>query len=97
MFKESKPVTAGGARLTSPLVRRRMPHTTSAVYMSPQTTRKNSGRGFGKMKKKASVPDGMCPQSPPPAPECGRAFNFSEDPKNMQISEHVSSRVCGLY
>ncbi len=91
MFKESKSTaSSAGGKLTSPLVKRRIPHASSATYMSPQTVRKNSGRGFGRMKKKPSVPEGL--GSPPPVvPDCNLAFNaFCEDPKNIQISEHVS-------
>lgn len=88
MFKEGKTTPAPG-RFSSPLVRRRLPH---SVYMSPQTPRKNSGRGFSRMKKKASIPEGLLPTSPTPVADCGGlAFNaFCEDPKNMQINEHVS-------
>ncbi len=90
MFKESKPSGAsGGGRLTSPLVRRRIPHSSSAAYMSsPQTVRKNSGRGFGRMKKKSSVPDGL--GAPSPGLDCSLPLNaFCEDAKNVQITEHV--------
>lgn len=89
MFKECKPgASSSGARLTSPLIRRR-PHTSSSMYMSPQTVRKNSGRSFGKLKKKPSAPDGL--GSPPAGIDRSIAFNaFCEDPKNVQITEHVS-------
>ena len=92
MFKEGKATPASG-RFSSPLVRRRLPHT---VYMSPQTPRKNSGRGFSRMKKKSSVPEGLIPTSPSTVSNCGDlAFNaFCEDPKNMQINEHVSYHYC---
>ncbi len=96
LFKEGKSTaSSGGGRLASPLVKRRLPHVASAAYMSsPQTVRKNSSRGFGRMKKKCSVPDGLGSRSPPPAPDCSLAFNaFCEDPKNLQISEHVSNKA----
>lgn len=84
MFMESKTGASAG-RFTSPLVRRRPANT---MYMSPQTSRKNSGKGFARMKKKSSVP--LLPLSPSTSDSENLSFKkIFEDPKNIPINEQV--------
>ena len=87
MFKEFKP-SAGANRLSSPLLRRRIP-TISHQYMSPQNTRKSRIPGIGRMKKKRSVPEGLARVDSPES-SAMPAAPFCEDPRNLQIKEQVS-------
>lgn len=84
MFKESKPNSRD--RLSSPLVRKRNV-TCHGQYMSPQASRKTKLTGLSRMKKKGSVPDDLIPALG--ADTANASNSFSEDPRNMQIKEHV--------
>lgn len=84
MFKEFKP---SGGRLSSPLLRRRIP-TIGHQYMSPQNSRKSRIPGIGRMKKKRSVPEGLT-RVGSPTDSLPVAPAFCEDPRNLQIKEQV--------
>ena len=87
MFKEFKP-SSGAGRLSSPLLRRRIPSTVSHQYMSPQNSRKSRIPGIGRMKKKRSVPEGLS-SADSSANMSNVAPAFCEDPRNVQIKEQV--------
>ena len=93
MFKEFKP-SSGIGRLSSPLLRRRIPTTVNHQYMSPQNSRKSRIPGIGRMKKKRSVPEGLSRVTSPDSSAMSVAPAFSEDPRNLQIKEQVCMCVC---
>lgn len=90
MFKEFKP---SSGRLSSPLLRRRIP-TVTHQYMSPQNSRKSRIPGIGRMKKKRSVPEGLARVASPESSAMPVAPAFCEDPRNLQIKEQVGVCVC---
>jgi len=89
MFKELRLQSMCATRLTSPLLRRRVPSNSSLQYTSPQSSRKGqSGQPKSKLpalsrKKKQSVPEFARSGSP----ESSVPYTFTEDPRNMQIKE----------
>ncbi len=98
MFKEVKPSSGGIGRLSSPLLRRRVP-TVNHQYMSPPNSRRTRILGIGRLKKKMSVPDNIASKVESNSDSTssggvGATPTFADDPRNTQIKEQVNFCLC---
>ena len=102
MFKEFKP-SSGANRLSSPLLRRRIPTVSSHQYMSPQNTRKSRIPGIGRMKKKRSVPEGLArvgsseSSAMPVTPFCEENLQIKEQVSRAKLKVCVSASVADAF